>query len=196
MKKTIMAVIALVCGVCTWAGNLAQAEEAERDAQIAKAELAIGEFQKALKRELMTAIAEKGAAAAIHVCNEKAPAIARELSSQHELGLRRTSLRWRNPANEPTAEEMVALLEFERKKNEGVELSSLNTTILTQEGLRHLMAIPMKGMCAVCHGTNVDPKLYQTIKSYYPDDKATGFKEGDIRGAFSILLAYGAAAKP
>ncbi len=187
---------AMASCVCASACGYTRADGTAQADQIAKAELAIESFQKALKRELMTAIADKGVEEAIHVCNEKAPVIARELSSKHKLELRRTSLRWRNPANEPTAEEKAALLAFERKKNEGVEFTSLNATFATQEGLRYMKAIPMKGMCAVCHGTNVDPKLYQTIKSYYPYDKATGFKEGDIRGAFSILLAYGATAKP
>jgi cytochrome c553 len=51
-----------------------------------------------------------------------------------------------------------------------------------------MKAIPMQAMCAACHGTKVNKRLDEKIKTYYPDDRATGFQEGDIRGAFSVLI--------
>jgi len=42
--------------------------------------------------------------------------------------------------------------------------------------------LPTGKVCLKCHGTNIDPKIAETIKKFYPKDQATGFKEGDLRG--------------
>ncbi len=201
-KKSLTVIAAVYGGFCLFAYGLAFADKLSdteknpvRLSQLADAELAIEGFQYALKQELATAMSNGGAVAAIQVCHEKAPQLANLHSSMQGLELRRTSLRWRNPANAPAAEEIAVLLEFERMKIEGQPLSSLKATIMTQDGLRYIKAIPMKGLCATCHGLNVDPTLYQTIKAYYPDDRAVGFKDGDIRGAFSVLLKIAERAK-
>lgn len=194
-KISLTAIAVMFGGFCLFVNEFAFAErlpDAEKNpgrlSQLAEAEVAIEGIQNVLKQELATAMSNGGAVAAMKVCHEKAPQIAQKHSSMQGLELRQTSLRWRNPANAPTAEEQTVLFEFERMKIEGQPLSSLKATIVTQEGLRYIKAIPMKGLCATCHGSNVDPTLYQTIKAYYPEDHAVGFKDGDIRGAFSILL--------
>lgn len=173
---------------CLLAYGYSYAIESPRKESIIKAEEAIADFQQNLKIELMAAMGRGGPEAAIHICNEKAPEIALTLSEQHQIELRRTSLSWRNPANEPSLEERTVLEDFERRKNRGAAISGLNAVLKTQDGLRYMKAIPMQGICAACHGLNIEPKLYQTIKNYYPDDKAIGFADGDIRGAFSVLL--------
>jgi hypothetical protein len=40
-----------------------------------------------------------------------------------------------------------------------------------------------------CHGVigkNIDSTVYKTIKDFYPNDAATGYKLGDLRGMWSI----------
>jgi len=50
-----------------------------------------------------------------------------------------------------------------------------------------MKAIPLaQKPCATCHGTNVDPDLRAEILERYPEDKAVGFKPGEIRGAFTL----------
>jgi hypothetical protein len=47
-----------------------------------------------------------------------------------------------------------------------------------------MKAIPTGAVCLTCHGTEVKPEVLTKIKELYPNDKATGYQEGDIRGAF------------
>lgn len=39
-------------------------------------------------------------------------------------------------------------------------------------------------VCLTCHGTDISPAVTAKLKELYPKDIATGYKEGDIRGAF------------
>ena len=49
-----------------------------------------------------------------------------------------------------------------------------------------MKAIPMREMCASCHGNNVNKSLKSKINHLYPEDIATGFMPGDVRGAFTL----------
>jgi len=53
---------------------------------------------------------------------------------------------------------------------------------------RYMKAIPTGPQCVVCHGENVAPALAETIQRLYPDDQATGFAPGDLRGAFTVTV--------
>ena len=46
--------------------------------------------------------------------------------------------------------------------------------------------IPTVGLCVTCHGGDVSEKITQRINFLYPNDLATGFSVGDIRGAFTL----------
>jgi len=53
-----------------------------------------------------------------------------------------------------------------------------------------MKAIPTGEGCLKCHGQNIAPEITAKLKENYPDDKATGFKLGDVRGAFSIIQPW------
>ncbi len=42
--------------------------------------------------------------------------------------------------------------------------------------------------CLMCHGSGLDPALKAEIERLYPDDQATGFKAGELRGAFTVTI--------
>jgi hypothetical protein len=50
-----------------------------------------------------------------------------------------------------------------------------------------MKAIPTGGLCLACHGETIDPAVAGKIAELYPEDKATGFREGDLRGAFVVI---------
>ena len=61
--------------------------------------------------------------------------------------------------------------------------------VITEEGARrfhYMKAIPVKELCTTCHGTQVEASLLQAIKARYPEDAATGFSVGELRGAFTL----------
>lgn len=159
---------------------------ADEKANIEKADRAMEAFQTALRQELQSAMAKGGPVAAIVVCKEKAPQIAASLSAEHGVQLRRTSLRERNPANRPDAWERATLEEFLREKAAGKPLAQISAKRQEGDRLRYMRPIGTQALCTVCHGTNVAPSLAAALKEHYPQDRATGFTEGDIRGAFSV----------
>jgi uncharacterized protein DUF3365 len=56
-----------------------------------------------------------------------------------------------------------------------------------KQTFRYMKAISTKGMCLTCHGDKIPSKVSEKLDELYPEDKARGFKKGDIRGAFSII---------
>jgi hypothetical protein len=49
-----------------------------------------------------------------------------------------------------------------------------------------MKAIPVGQVCLTCHGSDIAPELRTEINTYYPEDMATGFELGELRGAFTI----------
>jgi hypothetical protein len=45
-------------------------------------------------------------------------------------------------------------------------------------------------MCLNCHGTDdfLSKEIKNFLKEKYPEDKATGYKAGDFRGAVSVKI--------
>ncbi|MBT6406447.1 MAG: DUF3365 domain-containing protein, partial [Rhodospirillaceae bacterium] len=42
--------------------------------------------------------------------------------------------------------------------------------------------------CLACHGAKIPAAVEEALKADYPNDKARGYKAGDIRGAFTISI--------
>lgn len=184
-KKYILAYVSLVSMLMF---NIAHSQETNNIPEQGK--LLIKSFSSDLKTELQKAIKEGGLKNGIEVCSEKAPAIAEKYSS-NEWQIKRTSLKVRNPENVPTDLERDILLQFEVKKDEGIAISELSyyEKEITELGKTHRMmkAIPTQGLCLGCHGDTLSEEVKTELSLLYPNDQATGFKEGDIRGAFSLV---------
>ncbi|WP_424956293.1 Tll0287-like domain-containing protein [Hyphomicrobium sp. 1Nfss2.1] len=159
-------------------------------AQLAKARASIKGLGENLKQQLMAAIKEGGPIAAVNVCRTIAPAIAEEQSHVHGVKVGRTALKVRNPGNAPDAFERRVLEDFVRQIAEGADPAKLEHAEIVSDGdgrvLRYMKAIPMAAQpCAICHGAELSPALKAEIAKLYPDDQATGFKPGELRGAFT-----------
>lgn len=158
--------------------------------RLATSRAAAKDFMEVLKGELQSAMKAGGPTNAIEVCNQKAPAIAQELSKAKGLRIGRTSLKTRNPDNAPDAWERRVLEEFEARKRAGADPTRLeHHEVVQTDGtpvFRYMKAIPTAELCLTCHGQKLDPKVSATLKRLYPKDQATGFNVGDLRGAFTI----------
>ena len=151
-----------------------------------KSKVVVKEFMTQLKGELQTAMKSGGPINAINVCHEKAPAIAAALSQKHGWKIARTSLKTRNSSNAPDAWETKVLNDFETRKANGEAVKPMAHFETVDKNFRFMKAIPTGKVCLKCHGGNIAPPIKAKLQELYPDDKATGFKLGDIRGAFSI----------
>lgn len=172
---------------------LVQAEDAgpADETRLMTARAAVKGLGEALKEQLLAAIKSGGPVSAIGVCRTIAPAISEGQSRKHGLEVGRTALKVRNPANAPDAFERRVLEEFVRKIESGADPASLEHAEIVAEGgksqFRYMKAIPTAAEpCLACHGSNLQPELKAEILRLYPDDEATGFKAGDLRGAFTV----------
>ena len=156
----------------TTAATYAQEAELTRGAEL------LAPFKKDLQQALKSGLAE-GPAEAIQVCRVKAPGIAEALSVD---GARvgRSSHKLRNPDNEApewAGPIMQAYLD---------DPSSLSPQTVKLVGNRwgYVEPIIVQPLCLACHGSEITRDIRAQITELYPDDRATGFKAGDLRGVF------------
>jgi hypothetical protein len=189
MKKSIL--VAILPFLVTTAGaaeNMAMDDIMASKTEDAKA--AMKQLGGSLKAELQTAIKDGGPTNAISVCNKRAPEIASQVSSEKDLQIGRVSLLNRNPSNAAEGWKKAVLEDFETRKAAGESPDKLVFREIAEvdggKEFRMMKAIPAAKICLTCHGTNLDPALAAEIDSLYPGDKATGYSEGDLRGAFWV----------
>jgi hypothetical protein len=144
----------------------------------------------ALSSRLGKAIQEQGIQGAVSYCNVAALPLTDSLAALNHVEIKRTSLQLRNPENAPTEAEKNMLLAFDAQEKAGTELQPVVQAI-SNEKASFFAPIRMMDVCQKCHGTigeTMDEADYASIKTLYPDDKATGFKTGDLRGMWSITF--------
>ena len=165
-----------------------QTHGVDTEAEISAAKTSIKQFAVALKTELKAAMQAGGPVAAIGVCNEKAIPITQQVSTEQGIMLTRVSLKNRNPDNAPNEWQTSVLEDFEARKAAGSDVGSIawseTVTVDGVQEFRFMKAIPTAAVCLACHGSNLAPEVSQALAELYPKDLATGFSEGDIRGAF------------
>ena len=184
--KQIIPYSLLLITICACTDNTPQlTEEFQQQAQTKIKTLATN-----LKQELTSAMQSGGLVAAVETCKLKAPEITHALNDN--INIKRTSLKLRNPDNSPDAWEKQTLISFEQKLASGTPIEQLthSEAIETEDGttLRMMRAIPTQGICLTCHGDKqtMSEELISTLDKAYPNDQATGFNVGQIRGAFSV----------
>jgi len=161
---------------------------------LARAREAADAMGGALQGRLFAALDEGGAMLAVEVCSVEAQAISQEFSSA-DLSVRRVSLLTRNPVNDPDDWEeqrlraMAAAHEAGETLGESAEIVLLNGVPV----LRLVRPILVAPPCLACHGdvSTIDPPVLELIRGRYPDDRAVGFRAGDLRGAVSVQLRLG-----
>jgi hypothetical protein len=88
-------------------------------------------------------------------------------------------LKLRNPQNQPPA---WAQDLFDRSVAEPTFLENKHGEFAA------LLPIKLQAQCLLCHGSGeqVPANVKNALAQRYPNDQATGFKEGDLRGWFWI----------
>ena len=170
--------------------SISQALAADTEQLTQKSRAAVKALGGELKSTLQASMKASGPIDSVSMCQVKAPEIANKISQSEGMKVARTSLKYRNQANKPDAWEKSVLEKFEQRKAKGEAVKTMEYSELTEHNgkkvFRYMKAIPTSEVCLTCHGSNVPQPIASKINSLYPDDKATGFKKGDIRGAFSI----------
>lgn len=155
----------------------------QRSAKVADA------FQETLQGELKTALKQGGPILAASVCSEAAPAIAEAQSEDSGAEVRRVALRNRNPGAQVTADMRPHYDALAKAPLVNGRPATRVWRTKTTDGdrINFMRAVPMQEKpCAACHGTDVAPKVANHIRTLYPEDLATGFSPGEMRGAIVV----------
>ena len=116
---------------------------------------------------------------AIAVCRDAAPRLAQEIGTEHGVAIGRTSWKLRNPANAAPAwaEDLVA-----------ARVEAPRTRAHDDGRLGALLPIRVATKCLTCHGNDaaLSEEVRMALADAYPEDRATGFADGDLRGWFWI----------
>lgn len=99
--------------------------------------------------------------------------------------VRQVASKFRNPDHAPaSAQEREVIDLFHRHP----EINGLWEPATAEQGagLNYYRRINVEPSCLACHGTKASRPAF--IKDNYPDDKAFGFKVGDLRGMYAVHL--------
>lgn len=138
-----------------------------------------GTMASRLQTRLMSTMASDGPVAAIEVCANEAPAIAEAVEEEFDVRVGRTAHRLRNPDN--TTPEWAAALAEANVAEPGHWLREDGTLV-------GWAPIRVQAPCLSCHGQadQLAPGVAEMLATRYPDDAATGYAEGDLRGWFWV----------
>jgi len=169
-------VLLLVTGLLPAAPAFVSADTTQAAADRGAALLA--PFKRELKQALQQGMAE-GPITAVEVCQLRAPEIAASYSTGGvEIG--RSSHRLRNPANAPRDWMRPIIDAYLERPGE----ATARVVELDDGRIGYADPIRTQGLCLVCHGSSLSPQLGEVIAARYPEDQATGFAEGELRGIF------------
>lgn len=145
---------------------------------------------KALSEKLTEQMQLGGPAQALPFCNVEAIPLSQKLSEENNATIKRTSDKWRNPTNKPSERELEIINNYHKLISEKQEITPI--VEVDSNNKKHYYApIILKANCLACHGKVeefVSMKTDSIIKSLYPNDKAIGYNEGDLRGIWSIAF--------
>lgn len=194
-RHTLRPALGLLLVVVTGTVRADNAPPSNVDAGLVQSTRGIaGELLGQLGQKLKAAMSSEGPVAAVSVCKEAAPAIARQLSAANDAKVTRVGTRVRNQAmGVPNAWQQQALTQFEARMAQGEKAADIEYWQVADNGhggreLRYAKAIAVQAQCLSCHGAAQDiaAPLAEKLRIEYPNDQATGYLAGQLRGAVVV----------
>lgn len=186
MKKiAILAVVLLAA--CEKPGNT---HRITREQAVESARDAAQDAFNSLSAELSAAIAEGGPVHAIPVCSGKAETLIRQVADRSQVEMIRLTDKPRNPNHLAKDADAKVLNLFREKLGQGGKLAPM---VEVSEDESMIVRIPITisaPLCLQCHGneSDISPETLAAIRQTYPDDKASGYRLGDLRGIWRVRL--------
>ncbi len=157
-----------------------------------KGRAAAAALGETLDGRLAKSLKDSGPAGAMSVCAYQAQALADESGKAEGVTVRRTSLKLRNPANAPDTFEKEMLVRFAADASAGV----LPEETLEQRWdngrkiYRYAKPLLVAQMCISCHGRpeDISEDARKFLETRSPEDAATGYRPGELRGSVSVVI--------
>jgi cytochrome c553 len=140
-----------------------------------------------LGKNLMGTIQKKGTLEALEFCNVRAYPLTDSMAVVHNASIKRVSDKPRNSKNKANSEELEYIKTFKTLVAGGKEISPIVKE--TEDDVHVYYPIVTNSMCLQCHGkpkTNIKPDVLKTLTLLYPEDKAKGYSENQVRGIWNV----------
>lgn len=160
-------------------------------AALQQGQVIVAETFSLLSSNLQSAIRSGGVSNALPFCSVAAVPLTTSLAGKRGVAIRRLTHKPRNPVNRADALESTILDHF---RTSGVEPNppAPVVTNLNAATLSYFAPIVLNNeLCLKCHGepgVDIAPEDLAIIQRLYPQDQATGFRLGDLRGAWRVDL--------
>jgi outer membrane murein-binding lipoprotein Lpp len=145
---------------------------------------------KALSSEVIKAIEEGGVKHATEYCQLQASPLIDSLSKTYQADISRVSDKYRNQENKPDELDLKVIEDYRRQLSEGHELQAHLEGKGTQV-IYYSPIIILNPLCLQCHGEpgkTMETENAKFIKTKYPEDKATGYTLGELRGVWRVMF--------
>ena len=146
---------------------------------------------KTLGKNMKKNMKAGGPMKALDFCSQEAYNLTEKVNKQLPKGVhvKRISMKFRNPANQPSADETVVLEALQKLKSADVILPKQIVQKVDGNTYKYYKPLVInKKVCLKCHGDIKDVELRRAIAERYPIDKATHYKMGDLRGAIVVTI--------
>ena len=178
-----------------FAQSFTYAQEFDKETAVQEVKAITKAFAGSLQSELQGAMKSGGPLNALNVCNVEAMPITAKSAENSNALISRVSLKNRNPANVPNDWQRAVLEDFDKRAADGEDPATMAsaTVVQTDDGkhqMRFMKATPAGGVCLACHGQQIDTELQSKLDELYPEDKATGYSLGEVRGAIVVIKDY------
>jgi cytochrome c551/c552 len=142
-----------------------------------------------LGKNLLAAIKQRGTTGAVTFCNTRAITLTDSMANVYHASVKRVSDRNRNPDNKANASETEYIEQQKKRLLNGEK----TTPKLFEDGdkMKGYYTIETNKMCLQCHGrkdNDITSETYAEIARLYPEDKATGYAENEVRGIWVITM--------
>jgi hypothetical protein len=187
LKINVLLLLAVLFTFLSCKRDVATTEQVYADAHY----LALGDSISAasfasIRAALLGAIEQGGLENAINHCKLVAIPITDSLSDFYGVKISRVTDRFRNPINAASEVETKLMDEYRSNK------SSIGNMLLHEENQKiFYKPIITQAFCLNCHGTSgkeLTEANLKLIQFNYPDDKATGYNENEVRGLWKIVF--------
>lgn len=145
--------------------------------------------KSALGKNLIAALGEKGTAGAVEFCNTRAIRITDSMSAVLNAKIKRVSDKPRNPSNLANEDELAYINKWKAAKGRGEK----HPPVMVEKNGKMVGYYPIVAnqMCLKCHGkpkVEINAETLNALAKLYPEDKATGYSDMDLRGIFVVEM--------
>ncbi len=186
-----------VVAVLALAGALAYAdapktEDTNLASVVNSGKMATKTLLETLQTNMQQHMKKGGVMDALNFCSTEAYALTDKVNSELPKGVstKRVSIKYRNPANEPQADELKVLNSFAEMEVAKKVLPEYVVEKVDEHTYKFYKPLTINNqVCLKCHGDiSGDKVLEKAINERYPTDKAVNYKMNDLRGAVVVTI--------